>query len=94
MKQKKQALVVTTDKKGVFFGYATPTTNTTIRLEEAQMCVYWSADIHGVLGLAASGPSKDCKIGPPVPAITLQGVTSVIEASPKAEEAWKRQPWK
>ena len=86
-------LVVTTAHRGVFFGYGTPTENKTIRLTEAQMCVYWSADIHGVVGLASSGPSKSCKIGPPAPAITLQDVTSVMEASKEAEAAWKGQPW-
>ncbi len=87
-------LIVTTEHKGVFFGYGKPTTNKVIRLEQVQMCVYWSSDVHGVLGLAAAGPSKDCKIGPAVPAMTLQGVTSVMEVSKDAEAKWKEQPWK
>jgi hypothetical protein len=89
----KKPLVVTTAHKGVFFGYGKPTENKTIRLEQAQMCVYWSSDIHGVVGLASSGPSDSCKIGPPAPAITLHDVTSVMEASKEAESAWKGQPW-
>ena len=93
MKSKVKPLVVTTDKRGVFFGYAELTKNTTIRLTDAQMCVYWSSDVKGVVGLAADGPSRSCKIGPPAPAITLHGVTAIMEASPKAEEAWKAQPW-
>jgi hypothetical protein len=94
MKNKNIPLVVTTAHKGVFFGYGKPTTNKIIRLEKAQMCVYWSQDVHGVLGLAAIGPSSSCKIGPPVPAMTLQDVTGVMEASKKAESAWANQPWK
>lgn len=90
---KRQALIVTTEHKGVFFGYGVPSTEKVIRMEEVQMAVYWSADCHGILGLAADGPTKGCKIGPPAPAMTLQGVTGVIEVSAKAEEAWKRQPW-
>lgn len=93
MKNKNQPLIVTTEHRGVFFGYGQPTTNTTIRLEQAQMCVYWSADVKGVVGLASTGPSKSCKIGPPAPAITLQKVTSVMEVSPDAEAKWKQQPW-
>lgn len=87
-------LVVTTEHKGVFFGYGKPTANKTIRIEQAQMCVYWSTDVHGIVGLAANGPTKDCRIGPPAPAITLQGVTSVMEVSEEAAAKWKAQPWK
>lgn len=90
---KKQALVVTTEHRGVFFGYGESTKDTTIRLEQAQMCVYWSADVKGVVGLAANGPTKGCKIGPPAPAITLQKVTSIMEVSAAAEAKWKDQPW-
>jgi hypothetical protein len=91
--KKKIPLIVTTLHKGVFFGYAVPTTSKTIRLENAQMCVYWSADIKGVVGLASIGPSANCKIGPIAPAITLQAVTSIMEVSQQAEKKWKLQPW-
>lgn len=88
-----QPLVVTTIHKGVFFGYAKPTTNKTIRLKNAQMCVYWSTDVKGVLGLASTGPSSSCKIGPAVPALTLHDVTSVMEVSKEAEAKWLNKPW-
>ena len=86
-------LVVTTAHRGVFFGFAKPTENKTIRLRDAQMCVYWSADVKGVLGLASKGPSSSCRIGPPVPFITLQDITSITEASEEAAKAWAKQPW-
>lgn len=86
-------LLVTTVHKGVFFGYGQVTTSKTIRITEARMCVYWSADVKGVVGLAAKGPSKGCRIGPAATAITLQDVTSVMEVSPEAEAQWKMQPW-
>jgi hypothetical protein len=89
----RRALIVTTAHKGVFFGYGPLTMGKVVRLEEVQMAVYWSADCHGILGLAADGPTKGCKVGPPAPAMTLQDVTSVIEVSAKAEVAWKKQPW-
>lgn len=89
----KQALIVTTEYKGVFFGYGIPNGKNSIRLENAQMCVYWSSDVKGVVGLAASGPTKGCRIGPPAPAITLLKVTSVMEVSLEAEVKWKEQPW-
>lgn len=89
----KKFLLVTTLHKGVFAGYGTVSESKTIRLTEAQMCVYWSSVTKGVLGLAATGPGRECKIGPPVPAITLQDVTSVMEVSPEAEAKWRTQPW-
>jgi hypothetical protein len=86
-------LIVTTQHRGVFFGFGKPSENKTIRLTNAQMCVYWSADVKGVLGLASTGPTKSCRIGPAVPAITLQDVTSITEASEEAAKAWASQPW-
>ena len=93
MSKKAIPLVVTTEHKGVFFGYGEPTTEKIIRLEKVRMCVYWAADVKSVLGLAATGPSKSCKIGPAVPAVTLQGVTSIMEASKEATEKWEGGPW-
>lgn len=92
--QKSVPLVVTTAHKGVFFGYGTPSDASTIRIEKARMCVYWSSDVKSVLGLAATGPSKSCKIGPAAPALTLRDVTSVMEASKDAAEKWESGPWK
>lgn len=86
-------LVVTTTHKGVFFGYGVPSHSSTIRITDARMCVYWSSDVKGVVGLAASGPTKGCRIGPAAPAITLLDVTAVMEASPEAEAQWKMEPW-
>jgi len=92
-KTKPKALIVTTEHRGVFFGYGEVTTEKTIRLTDVQMCVYWSSDMKGVLGLASTGPTKQCKIGPPAPAMTLHSVTSIIEVSDEAAKKWKEQPW-
>ena len=91
-----KSVLVTTVHRGVFFGYVAPDAPLdvqTIRISRARMCVYWSADVQGVLGLAATGPSKACKVGPPVPAITLQNVTSIIETTDDAGKRWETQPW-
>lgn len=93
-RQKEQAVMVTTEFKGVFFGYITETpTNRTITLKRARNCIYWSSDIHGFMGLASEGPNRNCKIGPAVLSITLQKVTAVIEVSPSAAEKWEIGPW-
>lgn len=89
----KQALVVTTAHKGVFFGYGIPSDADTIRLENARMCVYWDAAIKGVLGLAATGPLGSSRVGPAVPALTLRDVTSVMEVSEEAIKNWEKGSW-
>jgi hypothetical protein len=88
-------VVVTTEHRGVFFGFApSPKVGaTTIELLDGQMCVYWSESVKGVLGLAATGPDKRCKITPPVPRLELNKVTSVMHATDEAVKAWQSRPW-
>lgn len=91
-----QAVVVTTEHRGVFFGYLADgqdRTAKTVEITGAQMCVYWSADVQGVLGLAATGPTSKCKITRPVPRLTLQAVTAVIDATDEAVKLWQGRPW-
>lgn len=92
-KNNEKFLVVTTAHKGVFAGLGVPSDAENIELTEARMCVYWSTNCKGVLGLASAGPTKSCKIGPPVQKIILRGVTAVIEATEDAAKAWRAQPW-
>lgn len=87
-------VVVTTDRRGVFFGALRSEDGDRVELAEAQMCVYWSADVRGVLGLASHGPTSGCRVTRTgVPAIRLSGVTAVIECSAEAVEAWRGAPW-
>lgn len=94
---KKIAVLITTDntKRGVFSGLINPADSDkqTMIVDELRMCVYWSSDMHGVLGLASMGPSKSCKISKAVKRATLQGVTAVVELSDEALTNWKKEPW-
>lgn len=85
-------VIVTTAHRGVFFGYAGDTEGETIKLRQSRLCVYWSADCKGFMGLAANGPTRNCRIGPPAD-ITLRNITSVLEVSPEAEKAWLAGAW-
>lgn len=97
MDAKKIPVLITTDKdkRGVFFGYINPDdiSKDEIQAEQVQMCVYWSADVRGVLGLAANGPSKTCKVTAPVLRGNIKGVTLICECSEDAVKAWKKMPW-
>ena len=87
-------VMVTTEFRGVFFGYMeNPVENGSVTLKRAQNCVYWSTDVRGFMGLASNGPTKNCKVGPAVPSITLNKVTAVVEVTPEAAEKWQAMPW-
>jgi len=79
---------VTTEFRGVFFGYADDTNGDTITLTKARNCIYWSAKTGGFMGLASDGPGAGSRIGATVDKIELRKVTAVLEVTPKAVEAW------
>ena len=89
---KERAVVVTTEHRGVFFGYATDTDGAVIKLRAARNCLSWTADVRGFMGLAATGPSKSCRVGPAAD-IELRQITSVIACTPEATAAWETAPW-
>ena len=88
----RKPVVVTTIHKGVFFGYLVDRTDTTVRLERARNCLYWSKEVKGFLGLAYTGPNSACRIGPPA-TIELMNVTCIADASNAAVVAWEKAPW-
>ena len=87
-----RAVIVTTQHGGVFFGYATHVDGDPINLRAARLCVYWSPDMKGFMGLASDGPSKNCRIGPAAD-IQLRDVTAVVAVTPGAEKKWLAAPW-
>lgn len=88
-------VLVTTDKdrRGVFAGLLEADDGDTVILREVHMCVYWSPDVRGVLGLAAGGPTKSCRISKAAPRGRLNGVTAVVDLTPEAWAAWQGAPW-
>lgn len=92
-RQKERAVLVTTVHRGVFFGYAIETNGPTISLRAGRLCVYWSADLRGFMGLAAIGPNQNCRIGPAAD-IELRDITSVSEVTSEASAQWEKAPWR
>jgi len=82
-------VLVTTNKRGVFFGYANDTSGDPIVLSNARNCIYWHKSIGGFAGLATVGPNDQCKIGAQVSQIELRGICSVSEVSSPAVKAWE-----
>ena len=98
-KSKKRAVVICTAKRGVFFGYTTEPSEVifkrgTATIERARMCVYWSVETKGVLGLAGIGPQKGSRIGPAIPELTCGEINAICVCTPMAVEAWEAAPWK
>jgi hypothetical protein len=91
-KPEERAVLVTTKHRGVFFGYAIDTSKDTIALRAGMLCLFWSADVRGFMGLAATGPTASCRIGPRAD-IEVREVTSVSAVTPKAVAAWEATPW-
>ena len=85
-------VLVTTQHRGVFAGWATDTTGGTIKLRAARNCLYWSRDVKGFMGLAATGPTADCRIGPAAD-IEVRDITLVAQCTSEATEAWESAPW-
>lgn len=89
-------VLVTTIHRGVFFGYVPEDLDTetceTLTLTDARNCIYWSADVRGFVGLAATGPSASCRVGPKA-TIELRGITAVLDMTPEAVARWESGPW-
>ena len=90
--QTERPVLVTTEFRGVFFGYADDTTGDIIKLKRARNIPYWDVSTKGFLGLAEKGPGKQCRVGPAAD-IELRKITCVAECTPAATEAWEAAPW-
>lgn len=90
---KGRPVLVTTAHRGVFFGYADKTDGEILTLKKARLCLYWSSDVKGFMGLAATGPNASCRIGPAVESLELRAITAVVACTPEAVAAWEKAPW-
>jgi len=82
-------VLVTTNKRGVFFGYADDTSGDPIVLLNARNCIYWHKSVGGFAGLATVGPNSQCRIGAQVGQIELRGICSVSEVDIMAVKVWE-----
>lgn len=87
-----KAVLVTTEFRGVFFGYIKDDNKlpAEITLNGVRNCISWSSDVGGFLGLASSGPTSNCRIGKRVDEITLYKITSVTPVDEAAANTWEK----
>lgn len=89
---KNKAVLVTTEFRGVFFGFVKDDKKlpAQITMMKVRNCIYWHSSVGGFLGLASNGPNEQCKLGAEVPELTLYRVTSVSPVTDGAVEKWTR----
>lgn len=83
----KRPVIVTTEYKGVFYGYADDTSSDVIHLENARMAIYWGTE-NGLFQLAETGPTSKSKISAKAEKIELRKITAVLEVSTTAQGVW------
>lgn len=86
-----QAVLVTTQHRGVFFGQLAEERDAgkTVELMDARCAIRWGTST-GFLELAQKGPNSSSKIGAVAPRIRLHDVTSMTVCSEAAIAAWSR----
>ena len=82
-------VLVTTEYRGVFFGYADETSGDVITLKNARNCIYWPSGNGGFGGLASEGPASGARIGSRVSQIELRKITAVAEVTADAVAKWE-----
>lgn len=80
-------VIVCTEFRGVFFGYADNTTGDTINLKRARMAIYFGTT-RGVLELAETGPTRNSKISARAD-LECRKVTAVFEVTEAAAKEWE-----
>src|SRR4051794_12475271 len=82
-----RAVIVCTEHRGVFFGYAADTKGDTVHLRGARMAIRFGTT-RGVMELAETGPTSSSKISARAD-IEVRKVTAVFEVTSQATERWE-----
>lgn len=90
----KKAVVVQCSNGGMYFGYLVgAASDESVVLSDCRNCLRWDASVKGYVGLAVTGPSRACFVGPASPEMTLFGIESVMTCTSAAIAAWESAPW-
>ena len=85
--QKLRPVIITTEHRGVFFGYAGDTTGSVIDLQNARMAIRFGTT-KGLMQLAETGPTPSSKISARAN-LQIRKITAVFEVTDKAAQAWE-----
>jgi len=87
---KARPVIVTTEHRGVFFGYAEDTRGTTIDLKKARMAIRFGTT-RGIMELCETGPTSSSKVSARAD-LEVRKITAVFEVSEAAVKAWEAAP--
>ena len=92
---KGRPVLVTTAHRGVFFGYLIgDVSKEKVQLANARNVTFWDAATRGFLGLAATGPTKACRVGPAAgDDSTVFDITGVFGCTDEAVKRFEDAPW-
>ena len=82
-----KAVIVCTEHRGVFFGYALDTKGDVINLRSARMAIRFGTT-RGVMELAETGPTPNSKISARAD-IEVRKITAVFQVTPAAVAKWE-----
>lgn len=86
-KKIERAVIVCTEHRGVFFGYATDTSGDKIDLKRARMAIRFGTT-RGVMELAETGPTRNSLVSASAD-LEVRRVSAVMEVTPAAAEKWE-----
>jgi len=89
-RKKARPVIVCTEHRGVFFGYAEETGGTEIKLANARMAIAFGTT-RGVMELAETGPTSRSKVSARAD-IDVRKVTAVFEVTQEAAAKWESAP--
>lgn len=89
-KKTERPVIVTTEHRGVFFGYASDTKGSEIELKRARMAIAFGTT-RGIMELAETGPTSKSKISARAD-LDVRKVTAVFEVTDSATKAWEAAP--
>lgn len=86
-KTARRPVIITTEFRGVFFGYAEDTSGDSAHLTGARMAMIWGTT-RGINELAETGPTSKSEISARAD-IDIRKITAVFEVTPEAAAAWE-----
>lgn len=92
--KEERAVLVTTQHRGVFFGYTADADDApVIHLRSGRNVVYWPSSNRGFMGLANMGPQSGSRVGPAAD-IAVRDITSMALCTEEATKLFEAAPWK
>lgn len=94
--EKLRAVLIWTNRNECWFGFTTdPLHAENMELEKPRICLRYGEDCKGIIGLAVSGPTPNCRVGPIAEKAFIRGIEWAVDVvNEDAIKAWDMGYWK